>query len=668
MKHASFMKRKLLCITFCSLFCIASFTHHAQSQPTHVKFGDINPQDLEMAVYAPDTSAGAVVLHDIGQSYFRFWGGAGVKLIFERHVRIKILKKSGYEWANASIAYLKANSSKKEVITGLKGATYNLADGKVQVDKLGKESIFDEKTTDNFNLKKFTFPNVKEGSVLEYSYTLESDFYTHFRDWDFQTSIPTVWSEYNAKIPAFFNYKQIAHGYEPLAVNTQKVSNGNMGGHHTLVTEYKWAMKEVPGLKEEPYITCLNDYRSRIEFELALITIPGVIHQPYMNTWEKINTELLESDLFGRQLNKTGFAKTELAALVNKHSDLVQRMSAIHSYLAHHIKWNDKQRVAVESATATKKAYENRTGSSADINLLLVALLREAKFEAHPVILSTRDHGRLNTSFPMITRFNYVVAHVTLDGKQYLLDATEPLAPVNLLPVRCLNGQGLLISEQNSRWVNLQPSHKYTAFYNAKLTMDQAGSLSGTIQSSRLGYEALPTRRTITLDGKQQYLDELKKQSHGWDIKKIDLKNLEDLNQPLEFNYEVVMDGQVSGNLIYLNPMLTQGEKENFFKLENRKFPVDFAAPHEETYLCVFTIPEGYKIDDQPKNMVMDLPGNGGRFAYSVSTISNNIHVMSKISIHKPVFMAEEYAYLKEFYNHIVAKHAEQIVLKKGLN
>lgn len=619
-----------------------------------------------MTVYEQDTSAAAVVLHDIGKSYFRFRPD-GIKLIFERHVRIKVLKKGGYEWADAFIPYYKASSTKKETVVNLRGATYNLLGGRVQVDKLGKESIFEEKTTDSgLNRRKFTFPNVKEGSVIEFAYTLESDFLANLRDWDFQTSIPTLWSEYRVLIPEFLDYKQFVHGYEPFVVNSRQPSNDNLGGGPpTRVIEYRYAMQDVPALKEEPYITTLSDYRARIEFELALINVPGFIYEPYMHTWEKITQELLESESFGRQLGRTGFVKNELAALIKEHSDPEQRMNAIYAFVASKMKWNEKSRFALESNSSTKKAFENHTGSSADINLLLVALLREAKLDANPVILSTRGNGRVETSLPMITRFNYVIAHVALGDKEYLLDATEPHAPANMLPVRCLNGQGRLVSAQNSRWVSLEAKQKYSDFYNVKMTLDKEGNLKGTVQNTKSGYHALPTRRTLAVEGQQKFIDGFRKQSSGWEIGQVTVKNQEVLTQGLELAYEVAMEGQVSGHLIYLNPMLTRQEKDNVFKLENRKFPVDFAAPHEETFICSFTLPEGYTIEEQPKNALVLLPQEAGRFAYSINVLGNTVQVLSQISLKKPVYYAEEYPHLREFYNHIVAKHAEQIVLKK---
>ena len=87
--------------------------------------------------------------------------------------------------------------------------------------------------------------------------------------------------------------------------------------------------------------------------------------------------------------------------------------------------------------------------------------------------------------------------------------------------------------------------------------------------------------------------------------------------------------------------------------------------PREESYLFNYTIPQGYKVEEQPKNVVLALPEKSGQFTYSVTTVGSTIMVTSKVVISRPSFNAADYPYLKEFYNQVVAKHAEQIVLKK---
>jgi hypothetical protein len=368
------------------------------------------------------------------------------------------------------------------------------------------------------------------------------------------------------------------------------------------------------------------------------------------------------------QLNKTGFAKNELNAISAKFTEPEQKIIAIYEYVRKSVKWNGIKQKYAESTT--KKAYENRTGNAADLNLMLVAMLREAGLDANPVILSTRDHGRLLKSYALLTKFNYVIAHVNLNGKDYLLDATDPVIGHGMLPTRCLNGEGWLVNERSGRWIALQTNERFAQVFSAKVNLDKEGELKGTINVSKGGYSAVSMRKSLLTEGKDKYVETLKKENPSWQISSHDFTDVEDVNKTLNAKYDVAITDfvNVAGDMIYLKPMLSEATDENPFKLENRKFPVDFSAPIDQTYICAITIPQGYKAEELPKGAIVDLPEKAGRFSYMVAVNGNIIQLTSRLSLKKPVFYAEEYAFLKEFYNQIVSKHAEQIVLKKITN
>jgi len=137
-----------------------------------------------------------------------------------------------------------------------------------------------------------------------------------------------------------------------------------------------------------------------------------------------------------------------------------------------------------------RKAYEAHRGTSADVNLLLIAALREAGLPAYPVLLSTRDHGRINPEYPLLERFNYVVALVPLaDGKDLLVDATNPLLPCGVLPKRCLNKSGRLIAkkEADGRWVDLAPAQRHVRYRQVALMLDAQGGLTGNVHEEQSG-------------------------------------------------------------------------------------------------------------------------------------------------------------------------------------
>jgi hypothetical protein len=675
-----FRKRIVFTLFLCTLCWCQTFLY--AQDPDFLKFGKVEMKELEMKNYPKDTSAGAVILSDMGRSYYTYVGDE-FQVNLERHVKIKILKKSDYKWADVRIVLYKSGTT-VERVSDLKGFTYNLENGKMVKTKLEKEQVFEEKYDENHVLKKFTMPAVREGSVIEYTYTVKSEFYWTLPEWEFQNEIPVLWSEYRAIVPEFFIFKQYGQGYEPyyiskmdegresFAVHYRSEDNNSYTGSgrtpggiqnvEAKTTKYRWVMKDVPAIQEEPYMTTLRDYIAKIEFEITGTKF-GAILKTWRNTWDDLAKNLLESEYFGTQLNRTGFIRDEITGIKTKFTDPAERVAAICAFVKKTMKWDGRERLYPE--TTLKKAYENRTGNSADINLLLVAMLKEAGLDANPVILSTRDHGRV-PFFPLITKFNYVIAHVELNGKSLLLDATEPYASHDMLPRRCLNGSGRLIAKSCVE-VNLYNNEKYNRYCSAKLALKPTGELSGLIEESEGGYTGFSNRKDYNKEGKEKYIESLKKKLVGWDIENLDIKNVEKVSEVFQTNYNVTIGehAQAASNLIYINPLLHRKADNNPFKLEERKFPVDFAAPTDETYILTLSIPEGYQVEELPKATIVSLPDGAGKFTYNVNVNGNTLQVVSKLSIRKTMFIGDEYQYLREFYNHIVTKHSEQVVLKK---
>lgn len=656
----------------------------AQAQDAPVKYGKVTDEELKMKSYAKDTSAAAVVLVDYGRSFFTVVNDK-MKVNFERVLRIKVLKKSGYDWANVTVPYYQQTSNSKELVMNVKATTYNLENGQVVKVKMENSAIFDEKESEHWYNKKFTLPAVKEGSVLDISYLVSSDFIFNFRDWTFQSSIPVMHSEYRASIPEYYEYKNYMQGYEPLLVNETVPGSMNytvrVGGlaesragartpsesvSNTIKTQnHRWVMKDLPAIASESFITTIQDYISKIEFELEWIRYPGSAPERVAGNWNKLTDEFLELDRFGVQLNRTGYFKAEVAALQSV-KDTLEKVNTIYDFVKKNVKWNNKGGALATSTL--RKAFDTKSGSAADINLMLVAMLRDAGLEADPVVLSTRDHGRVPTHAPMINKFNYVVAFVKTPKGDLLLDATDPFMPIGQLPKHCLNGQGWLVAKNKGSWIPLVPQTKSTELLNAELSILPTGVMSGKVQESKTGMWAVNVRNSVKEDGETKYLEKLVNAQNEFERKKPVFKDLAQIQKPISLEYEISSagDGQLK-DIIYVNPMLLKDKQENPFKHTERKYPVDFGHGSEEVYICNFTIPEGYMVEEMPKGVMMSLPDNGGKFTYMLQQNGNKVQVMSKVTISKPIFYAQEYESLKQFYSQIVAKHAEQIVLKKKI-
>jgi hypothetical protein len=267
-----------------------------------------------------------------------------------------------------------------------------------------------------------------------------------------------------------------------------------------------------------------------------------------------------------------------------------------------------------------------------------------------------------------LTKFNYVVAKVKLGEKDYLLDATEPLCPCKILPFRCINGQGRVISEAGSTWINLQSPMPYKHITSSKLTLNDDSELIGQISDSHQGYAALRTRKHFESKTIDELKTSLEEDNQGLSLEEFEIINQDDIEKTLQTKSIVEITDKVedAGDLIYLNPMLYEQTKKNPFTLEERKYPVDYGHAYDEIYSIELSLPEGCSLESKPENIRMALPNKAGSYIYSIQVLNGKIILMSRLRITKTMFAFNEYPNLKEFYKLIVAKQAEMIVIKRN--
>ena len=386
--------------------------------------------------------------------------------------------------------------------------------------------------------------------------------------------------------------------------------------------------------------------------------------QKILSDWPEIEKTLLDDSEFGSQLNKGNFMKKDLDALVADCSDDLCKTAKVYDFVRQQVNWDGSKRFTCSKTV--KKTYDEHVGNSADINLLLVAALRTVGINADPVILSTRDHGRIHPVYPMIDKFNYVIAHAVVDNKGVVLDATDKYLGFGQLPERCLNFKGRLISPSHSRWIELSSLGESVSMITAELDITPQGQLKGKMNISSTGYDAVNRRKQI-IDNQEEFLKKLKDKNQNWEIIDHQFKNLKNLNEKMVCEYELELTdmAQNAGDVIFINPLLSEGLDENPFKQETRKYPVDMVYPRSFIIHMTLNLPEGYEVDEMPEPARILLPDNGGAFSYNITKLGDKLQVMSNYSLKKAFFMPEDYRGLKEFHDIVVTKCAEQVVLKK---
>ncbi|MCZ4222335.1 DUF3857 domain-containing protein [Pedobacter rhodius] len=655
------------------VLCIWVLNVSAQTKSTEkkeFKFGKVLPTEFNAKATGKDSSAAAIKLFDVGNCYFDISPTSGGFIyVFERHIRYKILNKNGYDLANFKIELYKSSNSSKEDLNYMDAATYNMVDGKMVTSKLNKDAKFTEEFNKNYVFKKFALPNVKEGSIIEFKYKIKSDFIFTLRGWRFQTDIPTLYSEYNVSIPEYLSYKTDLSGYYAITHTLhQSESATYVNGVASNAMHDQYTAENVPALKDEAFITTLDDYIPKITFELQATRFPNQMHQDYTGTWPKIITSLSTDENFGAFINKSGYAKAVLPEILKGEKDTLACIKLIYNYVKNNIKWNDDYS-KYATVTNPKAVFDKKTGSSADINLSLLSLLKEAKIPAYPVLISTRDNGA-HPGYPIISKFDNVIAISMVGNKTYFMDATDKDLPLGMVDYENLSHQGFYVDLKNiaGNWISTEPEYAREKIFNYNLTLDKENKLTGQISQYAKGYAALGLRNSYRkTNNETEFLKNFKKDKTGLELSNYKIEHLDELDEILTESMSVVIEDNVeeAGNLVYFNPLLYEKTKENIFKYEERKFPVDFAHPIKESYRITLKFPEDYEIDKLPKSAAYKLPDDNGTFTITYLTEGKMLMVKSTININKSLYSPEEYFDLKALFNTIVEKQAEQIVFKK---
>jgi Domain of Unknown Function with PDB structure (DUF3857)/Transglutaminase-like superfamily/Domain of Unknown Function with PDB structure (DUF3858) len=671
------MKKTLNLSILCCLF-FGQLAVYGQNKST-AKFGKIMPADFNISAQPFDSSADAVVIADIGSSGFVGNNKGRFSLEFRRFKRMKILNKSGYEAAKVIIS-LYSSGEDVEKLEGLKAVTYNLENGQVVQTKLDDKSIFTEQASKHIVHKKFTFPAVKEGSIIEYSYIQSSDFIFNLQPWAFQGEYPCFWSEYTVDIPRFYDYVILSQGYEPFSINKRESSRNNFhvmipGGAEKDegisfdddVVSHHWVMKNVPALKDESFTTTLQNHIAKIEFQLNAIQYPDQPVKTVMPNWVSVSEEMLKDDNFGADIRRNnGWLDDELKNITRGASSPLEKAKKIYAYVRDNFTCTDHS--GQESDQPIKTVFKNKSGNVAGLNLLLDAMLNHENIDADPVILSTRDHGYTHEIYPLLYRFNYVICRIRIDSSVYYLDASHPWMGFGHIPGYCYNGQARVVNKELPAAVYFNAGD----LTEGKTTMvlisdDGKGGLEGSCQSMPGYFESSDVREKVHKKGEKAFFSDIQSAyMGGMAISDGAIDSLKLPEEPVKISYTIKFRPDSTEDILYFTPLVpTETYKANPFKAADRKYPVEMPYAIDETYVLNMDIPAGYTIEEIPKSAKVLFNTDQGFFEYLIQKDSTSIQFRSRLKLLQADYKPEDYAVLRDFFGFIVKKEGEQIVFKK---
>ncbi len=649
------------------------------------KFGKVSKEELKEKSYAEDPEANAAVLFKKEVIAYEYRQGDGFRQVREVQERIKIYNKDGFDWATKKVRLYDRSSTKSEDFLNLSAYTYTLEEGKIKKTKIKKESVFEEKNNKYWATKSFTMPNVKEGCVIEFRYRIESP-YIQIDDIDLQYTIPIKKLDVEVKIPEFFVFNKQQN---PKAIYFPKIEDTKVNRKETLTGKSRsvgswgrvkstrdysdWEFKEfktvvdetnVPALKKESFVRELDIYRAKLIWEYAAYNSPNNGIKNYSTNWEQVSKTINESESFGGQLEKTKYFESDVNALLEGIDDPTKRVALIYDFVRSKIKWN--KYVGYRVNDGVKKAYKDRVGNVAEINLMLVAMLRYAGLNASPVLLSTRSNGI--PLFPTTSGFNYVIAAIEVPDDVILLDGVNTYGASNILLEKTINWQGRIVRKQgSSAWIDLTPRKKSKSISLMNVSIADDLSISGKIKKHLTDYLALDYRERYYDSKNESMVSNHEKDKGDIEITNLDVKNKKELSKPINYTYDFKLDNAIEeiGDKLYMSPLLFLASEENPFKEENRIYPIDFIYPTYRKYAINLKIPEGYVVESLPENTKVQFNGTEGEFFYIVKAQGETIQVSVVMDLNKTLILPEEYLEFKRFFELSHEKQTEKIVLKK---
>jgi transglutaminase-like putative cysteine protease len=652
-----------------SLYFLLALSLQALAQKGQPGFGKVDKADMEMKDCSFDKGADAVVLIDFGNIYYDRGtvGFSTFKTVYERRTRIKILKEKGISQADIQIPYYTHNN--EERVLNLNANTYNLNEtGKIITTEVKKSSIYSKKIDGNYSKMIIAFPEVKLGSIIEYSYSIERESYG-LRNWFFQGRIPVRYSEYQLKVPQIFRFSVQPSVVDPIE-DKQEIINESIsmdeGFIQTKSLKSNYIMRNLPGIKNEPFMGSPRDYMQRLEFQMTQIYYSESNIVDLSLKWEDvIKNRLNKEDDFGLQLEKSIPSSQALVEEARQIPDAEAKMKFIYNRIRKTINWNgDDDFIYTDNGIV--KTWETKTGNAADINLLLIKLLNDAGVKATPILFSTRDHGLVTPYYPFINQFNSVMAYVVIKDKTFVLDATDKVINYKLVPEKVANTNGFIVEGENGRWKDiLSGKSKYKVMVAVQGEIDEGGMMKGNGLVNCYDY-ARAQRVKEWMEDKQKFKDDYFIKSYtALQIEEINVNNLEADSLPLEQKVKFSSQLNSSGEYHYFSVNLFSDMEKNPFIADTRVSDVDFGVLQDYVLFGNYTIPQGYVFDGVPENIAMTTSDNGIIFNRTVQVESNLLNVRITIEFKKSFYTADSYPEFKEFYKKLFDKLNEQVVIKK---
>ena len=613
------------------------------------KYGFVDTADLKLTHCDFEKDANAMVLFDRAELTL-----SAPSIVMERQKRIKIFNDNGKDEGNIRIEF--NNRFGVENILGVEGETITLVNGKIEYTKLDPKLVYAEHTDKNKDAVVFSMPNVKAGSVVEYRYIWTRDYTRNLPAWNFQSKLPTRYSQLNAFINPVLTFSVYYRKNKDFVRDT--ISMGGVG--------HVWALSDISSTKDEPFMRSEADNLQSLSFIISAVNYFGQ-KKDILKTWTDVGKELVTEKDFNKPYDQSLHDEDDLVKKAKTLGSDDQKIAFLFNQVKTLMKWNEEKNWF--SADGIKSAWKKKSGNWGEVNMALCRLLKLAGIKAYPMLVSTRDNGKILPEFVNIYQINKLVVYVPVDStKHYVLDATDKFNVYNEIPFELLNSYGLYLNKEKEDYklvfMKKDAPVNQVVFITAEINPD--GTMKGSAQMNSFSYnKSHMLELHKTLDDKK-YKEFLTDGNNNIRITALKLEDAEvdslPLLQTIDFNLDLP---GADGKYIYFSPNLFTSLHQNPFINKQRISDIDFGCSNNYSINGRYKIPPGYKIDALPKSMNLIIADRSITFKRLIGEDDGYIVVNYVISYKKSIYPASTYPDIYSYFKQMNEILNEQIVLKK---
>jgi hypothetical protein len=635
----------------------------------HAQFQQPTDEELKMTADPKAPGAAAVYLNIVESTddtlHYRSF-----------YARIKVLQEKGKELATVEIPYDR-NDYK---VQNIKARTIH-SDGTV-IPLTGKpDDLLVAKSGDRqFNRKVFTLPSAEVGSILEYQFDLgygddqvssplweiQRPYFVHRAHYGFTPSPQFQKGTQNKDYVAV----QDEHGEEARNL----LWNGILPPGGTVKTDaighYSIDLTDIPPIPNEDWMPPIDSFLYKVSFYYKSAFSSQEFWVAETKRWSK------EVDHFAEPSKSIHDAVSSLISPGDNELDKAKKLYKAVQALdnADFSRTKGKAELKQLGLRVSKRAedtWSQKSGSSRDIALLYLAMLRAAGLTAYDMRVVDRQTGAFSPDYLKFGQLTDDIVIANIDGKETFLDPGEKMCPFGTMSWKHYGAAGARQSP-DGRYAAISPLEEYkpnNVIRTGELTLDGHGAMTGSLHFWMNGQEALRWRQLAL----ENDLDEVKKQFDR-ELESVippgveaHIDHFQALDDP---NVNLVALVNVHGSLgaatskrIMLPGFFFETHSDHpFVDQEKRLEPVDMHYGEVVNDQVTYHLPAGFSVEGVPQDAKISWQGHAV-FINKTVPAAGQITISRMLARAFTLAKPEEYQDLRGFYQKVAAADQQQLVL-----